>query len=202
MYVVHSPTSHYALLRRLINMRKELKEWTLILIVFGGLYVTGLHTEVIALFQRAVLITGIIGPETGTHHGVLDGNIILEDIDGNTHTISSSSDRPTFVNVWATWCPPCIAEMPNIQALYEDMGSDVDFVMISRDRDRQKAIEWVKRNEYKFPIYFQKYRLPEVMQSQSIPTSFVISSRGEIVMKHVGMSNYDSEEFRDFLRNL
>ena len=92
--------------------------------------------------------------------------------------------------------------MPNIDALYEEMSPHVEFIMISRDKDRNKAIEWVEKNGYDFPIYFLKYRLPETLQSQSIPTSFVIAPTGEIVMKHVGMSNYDTQEFRDFLKSI
>ena len=163
---------------------------------------TGLHTQVIATFQRGILATGFITPNTSEKHGFLQDHVYLEDIDGNTITIPVGSTKPTFINIWATWCPPCVAEMPNIDALYEEMSPQVEFIMISRDKDRNKAIEWVEKNGYDFPIYFLKYRLPETLQSQSIPTSFVIAPTGEIVMKHVGMSNYDTQEFRDFLKSI
>ena len=74
--------------------------------------------------------------------------------------------------------------------------------MISRDQDFDKAIRFASKKEYGFPIYSEVSRLPLVFQTNSIPTTFVISPQGKIVAKKSGMASYDSEAFRAFLSSL
>ena len=93
--------------------------------------------------------------------------------------------------------------MPDINDLYGKMDSEkIVFVMISRDQDFDNAIQFSSKKEYSLPIYSEVSRLPSVFQTNSIPTTFVISPQGKIVVKKSGMASYDSEEFRDFLNSL
>ncbi|WP_332911878.1 TlpA disulfide reductase family protein [Algoriphagus boritolerans] len=82
-----------------------------------------------------------------------------------------------FMNIWATWCPPCIAEMPGINKLYNDVNKeDVVFIMLSVDQNFQKAIDFNKNKGYDFEVYSVDGQMPQMYSSQSIPTTYVIDA--------------------------
>ena len=105
-----------------------------------------------------------------------------------------------FFNVWATWCPPCIEEMPTIHNLFEEVGDNkVAFLMLSMDQEFQKAIDFRDKNGYNFEIYRPLSGIPAIYHTKLIPTTFIINSEGYLVLQHDGMGKFDSEEFKTFL---
>ena len=182
--------------------KRELTEWLIIVVVGLTLYFTGLHTEAIGLLQRGLLATGIIQPNKVEEDKSADYNFLLTDINGNEVSFTQFKNQTVFLNFWATWCPPCIAEMPDIDDLYQKKGSEVSFVMISLDENRIKAKEFVERKGYDFPIYYLKTGLPKTYSTSSIPTTYVISPAGQMVVENHGMAKYDTQNFRDLLDEL
>jgi thiol-disulfide isomerase/thioredoxin len=183
--------------------KRELIEWVVLISVFGILYITGLHTEVLGQLQRAILTTGIISPSVETESEIAaDYNLRLKDSEGNILDMSALKGKTIFMNYWATWCPPCIAEMPNINNLHAEVNDDVEFLMISLDDEPQKAIDFVKKKEYSFPIYFLASSKPSVYSSNAIPSTYVISPEGKIVVSHSGMAKYNSDSFKKYLLSL
>lgn len=106
-----------------------------------------------------------------------------------------------FINYWATWCPPCIAEMPSIQSLYNDYKDKIAFVFITSD-DKIKITKFYKKNNYNLPTYNLISAIAPEISTQSLPTTFVIDKNGKIVLKDVGASNWNSAKFRQLLDNL
>ncbi|MTI87371.1 MAG: TlpA family protein disulfide reductase [Balneolaceae bacterium] len=188
------------------SFKREAIEWGVILGIFGILYFTGLHTEVIGKLQSVFLYTGLISPDTELAEAPAspaDYDMPLLSLDGERTTLEAFEGKTIFLNFWATWCPPCIAEMPNIQSLYEDIASeDIVFVMLSLDKDPQKARDFIARKDFTFPVYSLDGRRPIAYNSEVVPTTYVISPDGSIMLKHQGMANYDSREFRTFLHNI
>lgn len=189
-----------------VKMKKEIKEWAIIGGIILALYLTGLHTEVAALAQRMVLATGIISPDTEipeAEQKKIDYDLQLQNIDGSQVHLSEYKDKVLFINIWATWCAPCIAEMPGIQALYDDIDSEeIVFIMLSMDDELEKAKKFIKRKSFTFPTYLPASRVPEVFRAPSIPTTFVVNKEGKIVSKKVGMADYDSKSFKNYLEKL
>ena len=74
--------------------------------------------------------------------------------------------------------------------------------MISLDDDPQKAAKFIKRKGYTFPVYTVLGNLPQAYASQSIPTTFVISPEGKIVVKHKGMAAYNTSKFKKLLHDI
>jgi thiol-disulfide isomerase/thioredoxin len=184
-------------------IKREVLEWVVLLTLLGGLYVTGLHKEVIGFLQRGVLATGFITPDIDDDSKLeASYDLVLTDANNNVIELSDYRGTTLFINLWATWCPPCIAEMPDIQELYNEVGEDVSFVMISLDENPKKALDFVNRKDLDLPIYFLHSDLPDVYASQSSPTTYVISPEGKIVVLNRGMAKYNTEEFRSFLVNL
>jgi thiol-disulfide isomerase/thioredoxin len=190
--------------------KSELTGWILTATVILTLYLTGLHTEVVGRVQQAFLSTGIVSPAVGhistqtlsyTQSKVYD--IPLSKLNGEKANMKDFAGKVIFVNLWATWCPPCIAEMPSIHKLYEQVDtSQVEFVMISLDEEIEKAKKFISKKEYTFPVYMLQQNMPADFATNSIPTTFVIAPNGKIVMRKEGMAKYNTEEFREFLAKL
>ena len=175
--------------------------------VAGLLYWSGYHTEVIGTLQRGLLATGLIRPSTEISEAKTVPaayNYALYTADGQRTSLQEFEGKTIFLNFWATWCPPCIAEMPSINNLYSELADDEDivFVMLSLDENPEVAKAFIERKEFNLPIYFPASGRPGVYNSTAIPTTYVISPKGEIVMQKRGMANYDTDSFKEFLLEL
>ncbi|MFD2519190.1 TlpA family protein disulfide reductase [Salinimicrobium flavum] len=193
------------------KLKKNLIEYGIIGAVFIGLFVTGLHTEVFGFLQRGILKTGLMNPDVEEKAEIAEANI-NPNADFNLQLINSEGERVNmadfrgkviFFNVWATWCPPCVAEMPGINELYKDVkDQNVEFIMLSVDQDFDKAIDFNERKGYEFEVYRAASPMPQMYTSRSIPTTYVIDANGKLAMTHRGMGDYDTKKFRDFLQKL
>lgn len=191
--------------------KSEITSWAVIMAVMLTLYLTGLHTEVLGRVQQIFLSTGIVKPSiSGTLSTQLSAQIQSEGYDvplmglkGEQANMKDFAGKVVFINLWATWCPPCIAEMPSIHKLYEQVDtSQIKFVMLTLDEDVEKAKKFINRKEYTFPVYAPIQEMPAAFATSSIPTTFVIAPNGKIVMRKEGMAKYNTEEFRNFLQSL
>ena len=194
------------------HLKKCLNSWWFPTLIFGALYLTGLHTPIIVLLQRGVLATGLLLPDTGGAETKDQRDSVTVDFAGLR--ISDSAGRPVnpdelrgkvvFLNLWASWCPPCLAEMPNIEALHGDYAENdrVAFVLLNVEADPAKGRTLMKRKGYRFPVYYLQAALPERLASGTLPTTFVIAPSGEVVVHHEGMARYDTDSFRTLLDRL
>jgi thiol-disulfide isomerase/thioredoxin len=128
---------------------------------------------------------------------------ILSTLDGTEVDFSEFKGKVIFINFWATWCKPCLAEMPGIQKLYDDMkDEDIVFLVISNETE-SVVKNFCDNNDYSFPFYLGRpYDSPNIFQSRSIPTTFIIDRNRRILFKHNGMAAWDDRSCRDFLRKL
>ena len=184
------------------KLKKEIIEWALIISIGGFIYLLGWHTEIIGRLQQFVLYTGVIQPSEVEDERLASYDFYLEDLEGNRLSFDSFKDEVVFVNFWATWCPPCIAEMPDIHSLYDVKKNEVKFVLISLDQDESKAKSFIERKEFDFPVYFLRSSLPKTFDTHAIPTTYVIDRDGYIKVENHGMAKYNSERFRDLLTEL
>lgn len=193
------------------KLKKNLIEYGLIGAVFIILFATGLHTEVFGFLQRGLLATGLMKPDieqredmavaSSSKKAVLD--LQLVNSQGEAVNMKEFEGKVIFLNFWATWCPPCIAEMPGINSLYKDVKDDnVKFIMLSVDQDFGKAVKFRKNKGYDFEIYKIAGPLPKMYSTRSIPTTYVIDSDGNLALTHLGMGDFNTSDFKQFLKNL
>ncbi len=171
------------------------------------LLVPGWRLAVASWLQSGLLATGLFKPSPQVSEVALsdrDYSMTLEDMEGRKVNLHQWQEKTLFINFWATWCAPCIAEMPGISQLYAEMKEDpnINFLIISVDNDWQKAQQFTHDKGYQFPIYRVVDGIPPVLFSKSIPATFVIAPGGKVVLKQLGMANYNQSEFQEFLKSL
>jgi thiol-disulfide isomerase/thioredoxin len=123
---------------------------------------------------------------------------------GITATTASLKGKVVFINFWASWCPPCRAEMPSLNDLYEKLKDDNRFVFLfmNEDEDKTKAIQYLEKNNFIIPLYNRSGNVPNEIFSGTLPTSIVLNKQGKIVLKHEGMAGYNTDAFIKQLKGL
>ena len=125
----------------------------------------------------------------------------LTQLDSGTINLSQSEGKVVLINFWATWCPPCVAEMPDLQELYDTYGDRVDFYFITNEQP--KTINFfLEKKGYDLPVYIQIEQSPQVLESSSLPTTYLISKSGEIVMRKTGAASWNSDSVHEVLDGL
>lgn len=123
----------------------------------------------------------------------------VESVDGKVVNLKEAfENKVVFLNVWATWCGPCIKEMPSIDALYKEYGSRMAFVCVSNE-GREVVQAFVETSDHEFPVYLMKGIPPEAFITPSIPATFIIGPGGILKMKHEGGADWGSAPVRAYL---
>ena len=142
----------------------------------------------------------------GLEKGNLAPDFELETLDGETIQLSDFRGQKVILNLWATWCPPCRAEMPHMQDLYEekkDEGVTIIAVNLTTAERNTEDIRPFVEEEFKltFPIPLDvDGSIGEMYQAYSIPTSYIIDTQGRIQRKIIGPMSYDMME--DFINEV
>ncbi len=177
------------------------------LIIIGLLQVTGLWSSASSLAQSLVLKTGALNADSDFKKPIaaFDYQFDMLDMHGNPISAEKLKGKVVFLNLWATWCGPCKAEMPGIDNLYQKLREyPIEFVMLSVDKaNAQSKIEtYLSKNNYSFPVYMLQGVAPELLQVPSIPTTYVINKEGKVILKEIGARNYDTKKMANSLIEL
>jgi len=121
--------------------------------------------------------------------------------EGKRVTEDNLKGKVVFINFWASWCPPCRAEMSSINELCKKLKDDERFVflLVNEDDDRSEAKEYLERNHFTLPVYYREGIVSDKIFKGTLPTTIIVDRESKIVMKHEGIGGYDTD---DFLRQL
>lgn len=121
----------------------------------------------------------------------------LEDTGGNKVSLSALRGKVVLVNFWATWCPPCRAEMPSMEELYKLMAGE-EFVMLAinvEENGREAVTEFLQKSPHSFPILYDDQGLVQRLYGvYRFPESFVIRKDGMIDDKVIGAIDWAHPE--------
>jgi thiol-disulfide isomerase/thioredoxin len=185
----------------------------LFLAAFILITTTDLRQPVLSTVQRGLLATGLWRATLPAQSQELPEQLASENghplslplvtVDGRPANLSQFRGKVVLINLWASWCPPCLAEMPGLQALYQKVDtSKVAFVLISLDENQNKARALLKRKHYTMPVFFPTADLPAPFNSSSIPYTVILTPQGRVADRHSGMADYDTPEFKAALEKL
>jgi len=171
------------------------------------LMVVLLVPSVKALVMQGLMEVGLFKPSTN-HQKIKIAQdlstIKFKDAKGNVVSLADLRGKVVFVNFWATWCPPCLAEMPSVNKLYQQFEKDAEvvFIMVDADSNFTKAQAYMDRKKYKLPIYAVASTIPEIMFRGSLPTTIVFDKKGRISYNDEGAANYSNPKFIAFIKQL
>lgn len=116
--------------------------------------------------------------------------VTMSDLDGKSLSSTDWQGKVVLVNFWATWCPPCLAEIPDLTRLQEKYGEQLVVVGVSEDDSTVNLKEFAALHQMNYPIVRSTPELQEVFPGViALPTTFVIDPDGLMVKKHVGLLN-------------
>ena len=131
--------------------------------------------------------------------------ISLTDTDGKTVDLADFKGKLVLVNLWATWCQPCLREMPSLAKLPEELGSGFALVPVSEDRGGDKAVApfVAKLGLDKLKVYLDPdSKVGHAFKVQGLPTSIAIGPKGEVLGRVEGAADWESPKLLDTLKKL
>ncbi|PCJ23682.1 MAG: thioredoxin [Flavobacteriales bacterium] len=157
----------------------------------------------VAVAMRPTLPT----PEIDTLENKLpfaDYSLGVKGLDGNMVNMADYKGKVIFLNFWATWCLPCVAELPSINKLYNKLkGENIAFLLVSNEKmEKVKAYHQRKKYDVPFHIIDEDGNIPRLYYSESIPTTYIINKEGRVVKVSVGAEDWDDDEFIKSIKKL
>ena len=184
-----------------MKINKSQRKNLIFLIVIALLIIpqTRLPIQVLLNKGLAIFSPSVIDSED---RKVLDNyNWQLNDLEGKTFDYESTQNKVVLINFWATWCAPCIAEMPSLEKLHNDYKDKIIFLFVSNEEE-EKISRFITKNEYSFIVYKVISKYPEDFNVTSIPRTFLIDKKGNIIIDKSGASNWNSEKVRTIIDQL
>lgn len=128
----------------------------------------------------------------------------LKDVNGRNVSIASLRGQVVLINFWATWCPPCRAEMPSMNRLYREYkGKGLEILAISTDNSASKVKDYISKNSLAFQVLMDdNIKVARQYKVFSLPTTFLIDRNGIIVDRFLGEQDWISPELKKRIEEL
>jgi thiol-disulfide isomerase/thioredoxin len=194
------------------------KKWFTLSNIFTGIFIVFILAMLLNPGLKATVIQGLmkIGlfqpdmPKVSGNEKITssllpeDKEILLRNVDGTIFDLSAQKGKVIFINFWATWCPPCIAEMPSINRLYQKFknNGNILFIMVDVDNNFDKSNAFMKKKGFALPVYTQVNDIPAKYFSGTLPTTVILDKSGKLVFHHEGVADYSNSEVADFIKKL
>lgn len=112
--------------------------------------------------------------------------------------------KVVFINFWATWCGPCIAEMPSIQVLYDKFkdNPNVVFLIVEVESNADGAKEFIAKQKLNLPIVYPNGNIPSSWLDGAIPSTVILAKNGSLAERKQGMYDYSGKGVQDYIQGL
>ena len=122
---------------------------------------------------------------------IMAPDFTVYDFDGNEVKLSDYLGKPVVLNFWASWCGPCKMEMPDFDEKHQELGSDVQFLMINLTDGKTETVEgassFIASMGYTFPVFYDTSSMAAALYGVSaIPTTFFIDAEGYAIAQATG----------------
>lgn len=124
--------------------------------------------------------------------GVAAPDFTGELMDGTSITLSELQGKPVIINFWATWCGPCVKEMPAFERLKDDFGDKIGIIAVNCGDDAETVKDFVEENGYTFPVVLdEEYSISMLYPTNSIPYTVVLDAEGKVT--HISTGALDAD---------
>jgi len=163
--------------------------------------------EVKATMIRGLMAIGLFQPDIANSKDLTAfpaEDVTFADIKGKRISLASLKNKVVFINFWATWCPPCRAEMPAINKLYTRFKSNknVVFLLVDADGKPELSNAFMKSQGYDLPVYTMAGAVPESLFAGSLPTTVILDKSGHIAYSGIGAADYSNPKIAAFIDGL
>jgi thiol-disulfide isomerase/thioredoxin len=135
-------------------------------------------------------------------YGPADFDWGLFTLEGDTTSLRSFAGDVLFINVWATWCAPCVAELASIERLRDSLGdAPVTFLIVSPE-PVERVAAFVNRHGYRLPFHVERREMPDAFDLRALPTTYIVDANGQIVLRHRGAADWADDAVRAFMQHL
>ena len=135
-------------------------------------------------------------------YGEADYDWTIRPLDGEPMELEALQGEVLFINLWASWCTPCIREMETIERLRDRLSdTDVEFLIVAAEGERPVR-RHLRRYPYDLPIYLEVDRIPPAFGLRGLPTSWLVDREGRIVLLRHGEAVWDTDEVEAFVREI
>lgn len=117
----------------------------------------------------------------------------FEDLEGNKINWKETKGKLVFMNFWATWCKPCIKEMPSVSEANIQLKEEGVFFIVASDEDVSKIKKFESKHHYSFKLLRSRTSVFD-LEIQALPTTIIINEEGEIVFNEIGARDWSSEK--------
>mgnify|MGYP000219774570 CR=1 FL=1 len=156
-----------------------------------------------AFIQRQILMKPSLEKvENEVTFSAQELNLPLKGINVPDANLADFQGKIVFLNFWGTWCPPCRAEFPSVQQLYNTKKDQIQFVLIAMQDQEENIRKFLVENHYTTPVYIATGPISEKMLPQVFPTTFLIGKNGRILKKEEGASDWNSASVHQFLDSI
>ena len=134
--------------------------------------------------------------------GVAAPDFTGELMDGTSITLSELQGKPVIINFWATWCGPCVKEMPAFERLKDDFGDKIGIIAVNCGDDAETVKDFVEENGYTFPVVLdEEYSISMLYPTNSIPYTVVLDAEGKVTHISTGALDADTmyERYKEAL---
>lgn len=134
--------------------------------------------------------------------GVAAPDFTGELMDGTSITLSELQGKPVIINFWATWCGPCVKEMPAFERLKDDFGDKIGIIAVNCGDDAGTVKDFVEENGYTFPVVLdEEYSISMLYPTNSIPYTVVVDAEGRVTHISTGALDADTmyERYKEAL---
>lgn len=171
------------------------------------LAIIAFNPEAKSILLKGLIKSGLYEPDFVPPEAIGAATVpsaLFRSANGEVIDIANSKGKVIFLNFWAEWCPPCIAEMPSIAALAEQFKGEKDFLflMANVDGELESSEAYFAKKGYPLPAFIPAGTIPKDIFQGTLPTTIIINKKGEIIYQHEGIADYNTQETKDFIKRL
>ena len=175
------------------------KNWSTVIMIAVLILLWG-SPDAKAWVMRQMISTGLFNSkieEKTEESSLVPPNFSVKNENGEITETSQLRGKVVFINFWASWCPPCRAEFPSVQKLYDRYRSNEDMVFLTVNLDDEIILgkKYLQKEKFTIPFLVPNSSIPKELYSGSLPTTVILDKTGKIRMHHSGMADYSKDSF-------